>query len=107
MDLTQAVQDARERASAPAPSATINRDAYPVVAEFDAPGGIARIVTRSNTGATMVEYEPDRGKVQRVDLAAIPAVGFVALNQDHRNALLELFPDDFGHGEAPGEPSSN
>lgn len=106
MDLSKCVAESAERASEPRKTAQINRDAYPVVSsDFDAPGGTSRIVTRASTGAHMLEYEPEAGKVQRVDLAAIPAVGFHALTDEHRSALRELFPDDFG--SEPQEPSQN
>lgn len=106
MDLTKCVAESTERASEPRKSATINRDAYPVVSpDYDAPGGTSRIVTRASTGAHMLEYEPEVGKVQRVDLAAVPAVGFHALTEEHRSALRDLFPDDFG--SEPQEPEQN
>jgi hypothetical protein len=105
-DLTQKVKDASQRASAPRPAATINRDAYPVLSpDFDAPGGKVRVVSRSSTGAEMLEFEPERGKVQRIDLAAIPAVGFTALADEHRQALADLFPEQFGSTEQ--EPADN
>jgi hypothetical protein len=106
MDLTQAVADAAQRASAPKKGSAINRDAYPIISEHDAPGGTARIVSRTSTGAVMVEFEPERGRLQRIDLAAIPAVGFAALTDEHRDALRDLFPEEFGE-KATQEPTAN
>jgi hypothetical protein len=106
-NLTQTVGSAHERAANRKPrEQTINRDAYPVISpDFPAPGGVTRIVARNSTGAEMLEYEPEVGKVQRIALAAVPAVGFVALSDEHRQALADLFPE-FGDGEAQ-ESESN